>query len=95
MSKKIDNLAKKYGDEARFSVHTDGNYTIVEVKYSGFRTFGIAKRNPSCDVYIFERGQQIATARALRNLDNLVTKYENEQGKAVIGLMKKMAVEKA
>lgn len=63
-----DELKALYA-KAKVHFETDNNFTICELTFKGNRVFGIAKRNPNCDPMIPERGEQIAYARALRNLD--------------------------
>ena len=63
-----DDLKAAYA-KAKVHLETDGNFTICELTFKGNRVFGVAKRNPNCDPIIPERGEAIAYARALRNLD--------------------------
>jgi hypothetical protein len=72
MSKKTDKLFAEYAGKVTSDVFLDGNYSVVLLTHKKVRVIGIAKRNPESDVYIAERGVEIATARALQNLDKQV-----------------------
>ncbi len=71
MSKKMETLVEKYGKSVSTDVYFDGNFTVAVMTHRAKKLLvvGCAKRNPSSDPYVKERGIEIATARALVNLD--------------------------
>ncbi len=71
MSKKIETLVEKYGRAVSTDVYFDANFTVAVMTHKAKKlsVVGVAKLNPNSDVYIKERGVEIATARALVNLD--------------------------
>ena len=72
MSKKTDKLYAEYADKVKPEVFLEGNYTVALLTHKKYRVIGVAKRNPESDEYLISRGVEIATARALQNLDKLV-----------------------
>ena len=67
---KADKLKAEYAGKVSSDVYFDGNYTVAVIQSEkGRRAIGVAKRNPTSDVYVKERGVEIAMSRALENLD--------------------------
>lgn len=89
MSNKMENLKEKYALAVTTDVYFDGNFTIAIMKHKEkkFTVAGVAKRNANSDVYIKERGMEIAIARAFVNVDKAIhpRKYARLENKKVKG----------
>ncbi len=86
MSNKMATLHEKYALVVTTDVYFDGNFTIAVMKHKEKKisVAGCSKRNPNSDEYVKDRGIEIATARALVNLDKALhpRKYARMENKA-------------
>ena len=86
MSKKMDNLKEEYSGKVSFDVFFQDNFTVCVVTHKAKKkiSVGVSKRNAESDQYDKSRGVDIATARALVNLDKVLhpRKYQRLKDKA-------------